>query len=44
MYKGHFLNDYKHGEGEMYYGDGSMVRGMWETGTLIVIHEQITSL
>jgi hypothetical protein len=29
MYKGNFINDLKHGYGEMYWYDGTVYKGEW---------------
>lgn len=34
-YRGYFVNDYKHGFGEMHYIDGNILKGNWELGKLI---------
>lgn len=31
-YKGSFVNDFRHGYGEMYWIDGSYYKGSWEKG------------
>lgn len=34
-YRGYFVNDYKHGYGEMHYIDGNILKGNWELGKLV---------